>query len=62
MECPVLAPQAGMGFQEALAELQLSLAALRLPVERLLPAERRRFQTVDVPDLGGGQPRRAGHR
>ena len=27
LECPVLAPQAGMCFQEALAKLHLSLAA-----------------------------------
>lgn len=43
-----------MCFQEALAKLHLSLAALGLPVERLLPAECGGFQTVDVPDLGGG--------
>lgn len=53
-QCPVLAAQAGMCFQEALAKLHLSLAALGLPVERLLPAECGGFQTVDVPDLGGG--------
>lgn len=46
-----------MCFQEALAKLHLSLAALGLPVERLLPSECRRPQAVEVSDLGRkGQP------
>lgn len=63
LEGPVLASQAGMRLQEALAKLHLSLASLRLPVECLLPTECHRLQAVDVPDLKGkGQPQRASHK